>query len=404
MPEGLEYTAPADATSGGALAGTPAVPAQAAAWTLTATDADGDTATLTFTVEVAPDLVPSFGDAQVPPQRYVQDLEIDPLALPAATGGNGPLAYALAPDLPEGLGYTDPADTTSGGTLAGTPAVPAQAAAWTLTATDADGDRAALTFTIEVLDRLRERLKGISEAILPDLSRAMIASTMDAVSGRIGQALSPDGAGAPGATAPADMLTGFAGLLQANEQAIEDGTWSWKQGLDGRRFDLALSGGGAGGEGAGGGTAPDPSARVTVWGAGDYRSLAGGEGSAVDWDGHLFGAHLGMDARYGAGGLAGLALSVSEGRFDYTDTSAYALGETVEGEYESRMTSAHPYLGWAWRTGAHAWASLGYGRGGVTILDGKAGRQTSDSRLRSAAAGGSVRVLSGEGPGGSSAR
>ena len=236
----------------------------------------------------------------------------------------------------------------------------------------------------------RVRLKGINEAILPDLSRAMTASTMDAVTGRIGQALSPDGAAARGATAPADVLTGFAGLLQANEQALEDGTWSWKQGLDGRSFALALSGDGAATDGAG--------ARVTAWGAGDYRSLAG-DGSGVDWDGHLFGAHLGMDARFGAGGLAGLALSVSEGRFDYTDTSAHALGETVEGEYESRMTSAHPYLGWAWPTGTHVWASLGYGRGDVTLLDGEAGRQTSDSTLRSAAAGGSVRVLSGEGPG-----
>ena len=405
LPDGLEYTAPADATSGGALAGTPAVPAQAAAWTLTATDADGDRATLTFTIEVAPDLMPSFGDAQVPAQRYVQGLEIDPLVLPAATGGDGPLAYALAPALPDGLEYTAPADATSGGALAGTPTVPAQAAAWTLTATDADGDTAALTFTIEVLDRLRERLKGINEALLPDLSRAMTASTMDAVAGRIGQALSPDGAGAPGAMASADVLTGLAGLLQANEQALEDGTWSWKQALDGRRFALALSGAG-GRDGAGGGTglgadpATDTGARVTVWGAGDYRNLAGGEGSAVDWDGHLFGAHLGMDARFGAGGLAGLALSVSKGSFDYTDTSAYALGK-VEGEYESRMTSAHPYVGWAWPAGRHAWASLGYGRGDVTLIDGEAeaGRQTSDSTLRSAAAGGSVRLLSGEGPG-----
>ncbi len=390
LPEGLEYTAPTDATSGGALAGTPTVPAQAAAWTLTATDADGDTATLTFTVEVAPDLAPSFGDAQVAPQRYVQDLEIDPLVLPAATGGDGPLAYALAPAWPEGLEYTAPADATSGGTLAGTPTVPAQAAAWTLTATDADGDTATLTFTVEVLDRLRVRLKGVNEALLPDLSRAMTASTMDAVSGRIGQALSGDGAGAHGAMAPADVLTGFAGLLQANEQALEDGTWSWKQGLAGRRFALALSGDGP---------ATGAGARVTAWGAGDYRSLSDGDGSGVDWDGHLFGAHLGMDTRFGAGGLAGLALSVSKGRFDYTDTSAEALGKTVKGEYESRMTSAHPYVGWAWPAGTHAWASLGYGRGDVTLTDGEAGRHTSDSTLRSAAAGGSVRVLSGEGPG-----
>ena len=59
------------------------------------------------------------------------------------------------------------------------------------------------------------------------------------------------------------------------------------------------------------------------------------------------------------------------------------------------MASAHPYLGWAWPSGTHAWASLGYGQGDVTLLDGEAGRQRSDSTLRSAAAGGSVRVLSG---------
>ena len=401
LPEGLAYTAPTDATSGGTLAGTPAVPAQAADWTLTATDADGDTVTLRFTIEVAPDvsnLMPSFGGAQVPAQRYVQGLEIDPLVLPAATGGDLPLTYALtgpgpASALPEGLAWSESAVTrpTRPGTLAGTPTEVAQAATWTLTATDADGDPATLTFTIEVLDRLRVRLKGINEALLPDLSRAMTASTMDAVSGRIGQALSGNGAGAHGAMASADVLTGLAGLLQANEQALEDGTWSWKQGLAGRRFALALSEDGP---------ATGAGARVTAWGAGDYRSLAGdGDGSGVDWDGHLFGAHLGMDARFGAGGLAGLALSVSEGRFDYTDTSAEALGKTVEGEYESRMTSVHPYVGWAWPAGTHAWASLGYGRGDVTLTDGEAGRHTSDSTLRSAAAGGSVRVLSGEGPG-----
>ena len=349
---------------------------------------------------MVPDLKPTFGEAQVAPQRYVQGLEIAPLALPAASGGDLPLTYALtgpgpASVLPEGLAWSESAVTrpTRPGTLAGTPTGPAEAVAWTLSATDADGDRATLIFTLEVLDRLRGRLEGINAAILPDLSRAMTASTMDAVSGRIGQALSPGGA-APGAMAPAELLPAFSGFLQANEQALEDGTWSWRQGLDGRRFALALSG--AGGDGAGPG--PDAGARVTLWGAGDYRNLAGGEGSAVDWDGHLFGVHLGMDARFGAGGLAGLALSVSEGHFDYTDTSAYALGETVEGEYESRMTSAHPYVGWAWPAGTQAWASLGYGRGDITILDGEAGRQTSASTLRSAA-GGRVRVLSGAGPG-----
>ena len=451
LPEGLAYTPPGDVATGGALTGTPAVAVEASTWTLTVTDLDGDTATLTFTVEVEADLMPTFGGAAIAPQRYVQDVAIAPLALPVATGGDGPLTYTLTgPEpaslaLPDGLAWSGSAAVRPlrPGALTGTPTVPAPPATWTLAAIDADGDRATLPFTIEVLDRLRERLRGINEAILPDLSRAMTASTVDAVAGRIGQALAPHGAAAPAEMASAEMLAELAGLLQANEAAIEDGTWSWKQGLDGRTFALALSGAapdagsatvagiavpnaGAGtgigisaftdttgaapspdpaaglalATGIGHGPAPSPAgARVTLWGAGDYRSLAGGGGSGVDWNGHIFGAHLGLDARFGPGGLAGLALSVTEGRFDYTDTSALTLGQTVEGEYESRMTSAHPYVGWAWPSGTHAWASVGYGAGDVTLTDGEAGRQESGSTLRSAAAGASVRVVSGEGAG-----
>ena len=257
------------------------------------------------------------------------------------------------------------------------------------TITDADAE-------LPSEDRLRERLKGVNEAIAPELARAMTAGTLDAVSGRIGQALSSDGGGAaPGGPAPAALAEAFAGVLAGNEAAIEEGSWSWKQGLDGRSFALPLSGAAEDGAGAG----ADSAGRVTVWGAGDYRNLAG-EAGGVDWDGHLFGAHVGMDARFGTGGLAGLALSWSEGRFDYADTSARVLGGKVEGKYESRMRSAHPYVGWAWPSGVRAWGSLGYGRGEVTFIDGEAGRQASDSTLRSASVGGSVRVLSGgEGPG-----
>ena len=340
------------------------------------TEGDSGTATLTFTVTLsrasARTVTVGYADAGTGTATSGTDYTAIPAGTLTFAAGttSQPIAVTVTGDA------TGEADETVVVQLSGP--VNATLAAASGTGTIADDDAA-----------LRVRLKGINEALLPDLSRAMTASTMDAVTGRIGQALSPDGAAAHGAMAPADVLTGFAGLLQANEQALEDGTWSWKQGLAGRRFALALSGDGP---------ATGAGARVTAWGAGDYRSLSDGEGSAVDWDGHLFGAHLGMDARFGAGGLAGLALSVSKGRFDYTDTSAEALG-TVKGEYESRMTSAHPYVGWAWPAGTHAWASLGYGRGDVTLTDGEAGRHTSDSTLRSAAAGGSVRVLSGEGPG-----
>ena len=93
---------------------------------------------------------PDFGEARAPAQRYVQGKEVEPLTLPAARGGNPPLTYALSPALPEGLVWTPPGDGTTGGTIAGTPAVATPAAVHTLTVTDADGDRATLAFTLEV--------------------------------------------------------------------------------------------------------------------------------------------------------------------------------------------------------------------------------------------------------------
>ena len=56
----------------------------------------------------APNLIPSFGDASTPAQRYVVGAGIDPLKLPEATGGDGALSYALAPGPPAGLTF-DPA-------------------------------------------------------------------------------------------------------------------------------------------------------------------------------------------------------------------------------------------------------------------------------------------------------
>ncbi len=370
LPEGLVWTPPGEETTGGTIAGTPAVATPAAVHTLTVTDADGDTATLAFTLEVVADARPTFGPARVPAQRYVQGVEAAPLALPAATGGNRPLAYTLSPALPEGLVWTPPGDETTGGTIAGTPAAVQGPVRYTLEARDADEDTAELRFTLEVVDRLVARMEGVHEAILPELSRAMTAGTVEAVAGRIGRALDR--------TAPSEGSAAWAEALAAMA------TGGWKEGLGGRTFALGLAGD----------EAPVGS-EVTVWGAGEYRSLSGGD--AVSWDGDLFGAHLGVDTRFGAGGVAGVALSVSSGRFDYTDRSLLVRGGAVEGMYESRMTGAHPYLGWAWGEGRHAWASLGVGRGRVVVSDGEAGRRKSASTMGSAAVGGRLRVWESEG-------
>ena len=78
-------------------------------------------------------------------QAYTQHTAIPALTLPAATGGNPPLGYSLAPPPPDGLTFT-PATRR----LAGTPTGTQAATRYTYTVTDADGDTDTATFTITI--------------------------------------------------------------------------------------------------------------------------------------------------------------------------------------------------------------------------------------------------------------
>ncbi len=92
---------------------------------------------------------PSFGDASIPDQTWVRDVAIETLVLPAASGGDGSLSYALSPAPPDGVIFT-----ASARTLAGMPTTVQAARAYTYTATDEDGDAATLAFTITVSEPL----------------------------------------------------------------------------------------------------------------------------------------------------------------------------------------------------------------------------------------------------------
>ena len=93
------------------------------------------------------DLTPSFDSATIPDQSWTQNWPIAVLTLPAATGGDGALTYALTPEPPKGLSFD--AATRE---LSGTPTMAMGATEYTLTATDEDGDAASLSFEIEVTD------------------------------------------------------------------------------------------------------------------------------------------------------------------------------------------------------------------------------------------------------------
>ena len=146
LPEGLTFD-PATRL----LSGTPSEAQEAILYTYMATDSDAanpDSASLVFAITVNVDPVPVFEGAAIAGKTYVQNLPIDGETLPAASGGDGLLTYAITPELPAGLSFN-----AATRVLSGTPAGAQAASAYTYTATDSDAvhpDSASLVFRITV--------------------------------------------------------------------------------------------------------------------------------------------------------------------------------------------------------------------------------------------------------------
>ena len=213
------------------------------------------------------------------------------------------------------------------------------------------------------------RQNKVIETVLPQVMRAMTASTVDAVSGRIRQA-------ATGAAPAKGFRLGGASTLSdallANGQAVRNGTFDPSRLLAGSSFTLPLNAAETGGNG--------PFGNLTFWGSGDYRNLSGGNSKTLTYDGNVVSANLGVDTRLGADLLAGMAVTWARGAVDYT-----ASGLT--GEFATTVTSVNPYVGWQAPSGMNLWATAGYGWGEVEIDDPAEDAQASDLTQQMVAAG-----------------
>ncbi|MDE2912982.1 MAG: autotransporter domain-containing protein [Paracoccaceae bacterium] len=206
----------------------------------------------------------------------------------------------------------------------------------------------------------------VIKSVLPQMMRAMTASTVDAVSSRIQQATSD-------VTPARDLsLAGGSTLQEAllvNRQALESGTLDPGRLLEGSSFVLAFDGAGTG-----------QKRNLTFWGSGDYRKFSGGNSEAVTYDGNVMSANLGLDAKLGANVLAGVSLARATGKADYTGSNSRS------GELTSTVTSVNPYMNWQASGGINLWATVGYGSGEVELED-STGTQASDLSWRMVAAG-----------------
>ena len=219
---------------------------------------------------------------------------------------------------------------------------------------------------------VRARFRRLNNEILSKQALTLADVTIAAVTSRMDAGAC---AGQPNTVSLGGSST-LAEILRANAQTLTTGRLNLKQLLGTSAFRLRLT---EDGSGAGPGC-------LTLWGQGDYRNLSSGGAQALDWDGDLLTGQVGADALLRPDLRAGLAVSWSDGAFDYTDRTT---GMPISGDYSSRMVSVHPYVTWWSPMGLDLWATGGYGRGEIEIEDEEVGTHTSDTTLRLASVGAS---------------
>ena len=138
LPAGLTFDIGARSVSGVPSSAAPATP-----YTYSATDADGNSASLTFSIEVAKAVAIEWVILDF---NFARGERISPIELPPADGGVAPLTYTLEPALPVGLTFDD-----SLRTISGTPTVVnAGMEPYVYRATDVNGSSDSLNFNITV--------------------------------------------------------------------------------------------------------------------------------------------------------------------------------------------------------------------------------------------------------------
>ena len=330
-------------------------------------------------------------------QSYVQHTSVA-LTLPAATGGNPPLTYALAPGLPAGLTF-DPGTRT----LAGTPTALQEATRYTYTVTDQDGEQATLTFTITVRAAAD---KAIIENGLAAQGRALLSGATGVIGERFrspGTSLR-DGTGAcagagpqPDETRgksgegsqPADCTTGLLTTVaqavlamsgtggsadETRPRAVDVGTqpaWDWESLVWGRSFALPLKKPGS------------PGNAWTLWGAGDIQGFLGhppSKASMMGRSGHCIWAWTCNGRSSGWPGPRWPRVGARR-------TTTVGAGGSA-GQLETTLTSVYPYVRGAFESGLEVWALGGYGRGEAELSrPDQAGADASDLSLAMGATG-----------------
>ena len=193
----------------------------------------------------------------------------------------------------------------------------------------------------------RDRIGQVNRVLLPAVSRAILSSTVNAVSDRVNSRLS-----SPSPPTARLNLGGASNTPVAPTTATKatgDGRTDLARFLARSSFVLNAFGNSPSG--------------LALWGHGAYRNLSG-DTDGIDWEGNVVSGHFGSDVLLKRNVLAGLSLSHSKGTLDYTERIGV---DSRQGDHETTLTSLHPYAGWMLDSGIGVWAMAGHGWGRVRI-------------------------------------
>ena len=284
-------------------------------------------------------------------------------------------AYTLAPPSP--LTITSGARTTTATFTASENAVIGTVIR--LTATIVFSSTSELNATADITIGSPIPSESLHQTALPEVARAVAGRVTGAISTRVGRALNGSGSGIASASLGGHGT--LAGALQTHAPGLLNDNRPLRDLLHGSNFVLPLNGDGGGSGGLG---------SVSVWGSGEYRNLSG-DSDGIEFDGDIYGAQIGVDAKVRENLLAGVALSWSEGDLEYEDSNAGS--GSGEGDYAVDVVALHPYLGG--RSGRlDWWATLGYGTGEVEITPQTGQSASNDVTMTTLGAGGSGVVWS----------
>ncbi|MXW15905.1 MAG: hypothetical protein F4120_11205 [Rhodothermaceae bacterium] len=219
-------------------------------------------------------------------------------------------------------------------------------------------------------DEATTRAADANAILLPEATRAIIASSVGAVHERI--RVFQNG--------PSVQISGFSNGLSRvamrlqNDQPRRYPVKSrWASQLN--RISLAAS----------------IKERITVWAHADYRALSSNRNdSPLRYDGSITGFHGGVDLSFGRF-LVGLSASQFDGDLDYEhsggSTNRPALTAPFEGLYQINAHMLTPYINWSWNARSGVWAMVSFSSGEVEISDSELNPEEANTSLGALAVG-----------------